>query len=1086
MAENVSGIKIKKSFVDHLPSWLKNTQSLFYYFLFMVLLGVFFFCTSLFTNQFTTPFTGDYCAQQIPFYTNGYDDWWHFFNTGEFVFYDTNTFLGANNIGSNSFYYLLDPFFMPILLFPRQFIAQGIAIMTILKMATAGMTFYLYMRYMGAIRRSSKVAGIMYAFSGWTAWYLWFNHMTDVTIVLPLMLLGVEKILKEKKPWVLALSICMIAFVNFFFCVCFTLCAFIYAMFRFFQRIRMFNWKNNLLFLLIGFLSFAVGLMMACFVLLPSFSTALSGSRAETATYLTDLKIAVKSMDFGKIFECLFSWKDQSGHLNRQEARHYFFLIELMYPVASDRGTPLVDYTNQYGNYDNVAGSLYCFIPTFILFFPAIIKSTREKHFAPIVATVLFIIGILSPLPYYLFFGFTQPYSRWFLFPVFCLIAFVGLYLDKFKEDDMWPLNVGGITVVILAILGALCANHIVDEYGKSTGRYEYYSYRFPIPIVAVVLLIVLYIGVAYFVLRFFKKKPHFHHFYTGLVSFEAIIMGALIIEFHGVNDYARVNSGLDNNNALHYLVEKTGNMDRSYYRSYSSLAGSDATNDAMRNGYNGTSFFHSLYNYNVDEIRNGENISTGSWSGAYVGKQIGLDTLFGMKYYYIMNDYWNYNARREVTSPDFRDNVPLGYEMVNSEYGIGTDYKFNVYKNTDYLDFALSYDSYAPTTGLSTDRILEYESAFLETAIIIDKNTSGQIVVPGFTNGVNPSDFTSLGKLSTSLKLQYPHLIETSTAANRTMELLNSSKGYELSYYDVRFKDNGVRVNKNKISKAKDMINIDTLGYTKRTTPIYTGLANDDNGAGRYIGIIDFPVGTSNERYDEKGMIFYLDNHFSSDLKADIYFVDTNNQIVTYDNHSDPRYTASSTGWGANKKWRTFYIAPTSTGKAPHIKRIVIVARNTKIESSYNLYYESYTNYLAHIQKFKDNPITDVECGTSRWKFKTDFAQNRIITTRLAYEDGFTVTCTDEAGNKKNLPVFSTQGGFLSFMSGTGKCTYVVDFYPPGLSLGATISAIGSFILLSSLIAYTYMNHYFNKQFPIWQIEELARKKRKFGIIKK
>lgn len=1085
MAENAIQIKPKKTFVDYLPCWLKNTHSLFYYFWFMVLLGILFFATSLFTNYFTTPFTGDYCAQQIPFYTNGYDDWWHFFTTGEFVFYDTNTFLGANNIGSNSFYYLLDPFFIPIMLCPREFIAQGIAIMTILKMAAAGMMFYLYMRYMGASRRSSKLTGIMYGFSGWTAWYLWFNHMTDVTIVFPLILLGVEKILKEKKPWVLSLSICMMGFVNYFFCICFVLCAFIYAMFRFFQRIRLNNWKNNCLILLIGFFGFAIGIMMACFAMLPSIAVALSGSRAETANYLNELKIALKSFDLGKIFDLLVTWDD--GYLNRKEARHYFFLIELMYPVTSDRGTPLVNYTNQYGNYDNVAGSLYCYIPTLILFFPAIIKSTREKHYSPIIATVLFILAILSPFFYYAFFGFTQPYSRWFLFPVFCLIAYVGLYLDKFKDDDMWPLTVGAVVVGVLALLGALCANHIVDEYGKSSGRQEYYTYRLPLPIVAIILIMLAHIGAVYVILRFMKKKPQLHHWYAGIVTAEIIIMGALVIEYHGVNDYVYVNGGLDNNNALHALVEKTGNMDRSYYRSYSSLAGGDATNDGMRNGYNGLSFFHSLYNYNTDEIRNAEAISTGSWSGVYVGKRIGFDTLLGVKYYYIINDFLNYNGRREVASEEFRDNVPLGYEKVNDQYGIGNNYKFNVYKNMEYIDFALSYDSYIPLSSMSNSYILDYESSFLESAIIIDSETSGQKIISSIAPSINKSDFASFGKLSTALKTLYPNLQEESSAsANKTMESLDNSKGYSTTYYDLRYK-NGVYVANNKLTKAKDMISVDTLGYLARPTPVYSGLESNDDGRGRYVAVIDFPeAGSANERYDENGMIFYLANHYSSDLKADFYFVDVNGKVVTYDNHSDPRYTANSTGWGANKKWRGFYIAPDSSGKAPHIKRIVVVSRNTKIESSFSLFYDSYTNYRAHTQKFRDNPITDVKWNTSTWEFKTNFLENRIITTRLAYEDGFTVTAIDKDGHKKDIPNFSTQGGFLSFVSEIGECTYVVDFYPPGLSFGRTLSAIGSFALISSLVAYLYLSHYWNKNMPIPQIEELSRKKRLFGVIKK
>ena len=153
------GSKKKFNFLEKCK-FLTNITSLFYYFWFLVLVGIVFYCTSLFTNYFTTPFTGDYTSQEFAFYTNGYDDWWHFLTTGEFVLFDTNTFLGVNNIGANSFYYLFSPFFMPILMCPRQLIPQGMAILTIFKNACAGMIFYGYMRYLGVSRNSSKLCGL--------------------------------------------------------------------------------------------------------------------------------------------------------------------------------------------------------------------------------------------------------------------------------------------------------------------------------------------------------------------------------------------------------------------------------------------------------------------------------------------------------------------------------------------------------------------------------------------------------------------------------------------------------------------------------------------------------------------------------------------------------------------------------------------------------------------------------------------------------------------------------------------------------------------------------------------------------------
>ena len=79
--------------------------------LFLYLIGFCIFAYTLAYNYFTIPVSGDFTIQQIPFYYNGYDDWWHFFKTGEFVFWDENTNLGANNVGSNTFYYLWNIFY---------------------------------------------------------------------------------------------------------------------------------------------------------------------------------------------------------------------------------------------------------------------------------------------------------------------------------------------------------------------------------------------------------------------------------------------------------------------------------------------------------------------------------------------------------------------------------------------------------------------------------------------------------------------------------------------------------------------------------------------------------------------------------------------------------------------------------------------------------------------------------------------------------------------------------------------------------------------------------------------------------------
>jgi hypothetical protein len=73
---------------------LKNPDSMRRYVLYHDLVG----CSSmawpsLVSNAFTIPLSGDYVMQQFRFYYNGYDDWWTFFKTGEFVLWDSSTYL---------------------------------------------------------------------------------------------------------------------------------------------------------------------------------------------------------------------------------------------------------------------------------------------------------------------------------------------------------------------------------------------------------------------------------------------------------------------------------------------------------------------------------------------------------------------------------------------------------------------------------------------------------------------------------------------------------------------------------------------------------------------------------------------------------------------------------------------------------------------------------------------------------------------------------------------------------------------------------------------------------------------------------
>ena len=92
-----------------------------YSIVFMILfgIGVGTFLYALLTNHFMLPINGDYVLQTYSFYANGYHQMWDFFKTGEFPLFDYSNFLGANYIGSASFYYLFSPLFYLLLIWPK-------------------------------------------------------------------------------------------------------------------------------------------------------------------------------------------------------------------------------------------------------------------------------------------------------------------------------------------------------------------------------------------------------------------------------------------------------------------------------------------------------------------------------------------------------------------------------------------------------------------------------------------------------------------------------------------------------------------------------------------------------------------------------------------------------------------------------------------------------------------------------------------------------------------------------------------------------------------------------------------------------
>ena len=1002
-------------------AYLKNPHNLFYYFLVLVLTGILFFITSLAVNKFTTPFTGDYVSQQYAFYNNVYDDWWHFVKTGSFQYFDFNTYLGVNNIGSNSFYSLFDPFFFMCMFFPRDFLPQAMAISSILRMSFNGLIFYAYLRLMGITSRSAKIAGMAFAYSGWTAWYLWFNCYTENCFTLILIFIGVEKVLRNKKPWFLMFALFAAGLTNYFFLVAFTIIGFIYAMYRFFQRLKLNSWQDNLWILLYGFIGFLGGLLLCCSVLLPSLMVAKDAPRASSDGYLENILNSLKNFKIKELFSYLFSWKNVDNGLTY---RHYFPIIEFFYPVMSDRGTPLMNYAS--GTYDNVAGSLFTYFPFIIFLVPALISATKKKNYWPLATTAIFLLMLFTPFSYYLFFGFTKPYSRWYVFVITSLLTFVSKYLDNVENEPKWTIAIGGGFALFGALGSAGLASYIINNSSSFAQRY---------PLSKIVPLECLYIVVLTLLIYFFLNKKFFRHVLLTAILFESAIMGALTIDGHGVYPYNEVCYGMALNHSLSSLTSKVNASDKTYFRAASSLIGDSNKNDGAANGYNGVSYFHSLYNFNVNNFTYWSMfmISRSGWSGKYVEKREGLDKFLGLKYYYIEKDRLLYEDTPDHYeslsnfSPDFKD---VSNEYPNKDY--------YVFRDEDPLNFAFS-----------LDKVTAYED---ERGKDLIANTMGSYAASSAWMALRNENYY----LSTAL-LSYEDAMEVMEKYPSLNEKLiqapfgTDSYQKKLSIYHGFFKLGQTAKNMS-ISEIIDKLN------TISAMP-YRPTGNEALDIVSVIQPVDgFP-------YDPEGMTFYLDAPYLKNCKANIYFIGADDNVITWDNHGDDRNTDSQ----ARRGPRAFYINKNPmTGVAPTVSKIIVVHRYMGFNNINSIAYESRSSFNARYAALKANAVTDVYFSDNHFNFKTNYTTNRFVVTQVAYDAGWKVKAKQADGSYKNVKTYLTQGGFVGFVSEVGDTYYTMDYETPYLFEGKILSVLGGTLFFGTLFSYLY-------------IEEMKKEKREF-----
>ncbi|MBR3149763.1 MAG: YfhO family protein [Eubacterium sp.] len=130
---------------------------------------------------------------------------------------------GGTSFLGNYFNYLASPFSFIILLFERKEMPFAITTMVLVKALLSAATFTYYLK---ASQKSHTFAsasfGVLYAFSGYFLAYYWNIMWLDGMFLFPLIMLGIEKIIKDKKPVLYISTLTLLLYSSYYigFMVC--------------------------------------------------------------------------------------------------------------------------------------------------------------------------------------------------------------------------------------------------------------------------------------------------------------------------------------------------------------------------------------------------------------------------------------------------------------------------------------------------------------------------------------------------------------------------------------------------------------------------------------------------------------------------------------------------------------------------------------------------------------------------------------------------------------------------------------------------------------------------------------------------
>ena len=581
-------------------------------------------------------FYGDYNVQQIPFHQMIHDS----VLDGN-IGWSYTTDLGANIIGSYSFYMFGSPFFWLMLPFPSAVVPYLMAPMLMLKFALAALGGYTFLRRYVKNQNYAVFGAMLYAFSGFGIYNIFFNHFHEAMVIFPFMLAAVDEFIYEKRKGVLGFAVFIASFMNYYFFAGQAVFIFIYWLVRMYTGSFKMTFKE--------FLRFAIEVVLGFFassaILFPSILAVLQNSRVNSSFSGWSSLVYSSEQRYVHIFESFFFPPDMPAYAN--------FTPESNAKWAS------------------VAGwlPLYSMVGVFAFY------SIKKHRWLRVLIPLLFVIAYV-PIFNSLFQLLNSAYyARWFYMLTLMLALGTTLALDDEKTDFKLGLRMTFIITAAITILIGFMPYSSTSPKGVKTIEYglEKYPDRFWIWVaIAVASLCALAI-----VLNFRRREKAF-------IRASAIVLSVIIV------GYANVLIG-------------TGVLNASYDKEYIAgyvIAGKDAFPELEDLHEVRSDFYKDIDNigmyWQIPTIQAFQSIVPGSVMDYY--KSVGVERTVGSRPktdVYAIRSFLSVKYLFDNTLDTMEFAKETGYTIMPGWKFKEESNGYKVYENEYFIPYGFTYDTY-------------------------------------------------------------------------------------------------------------------------------------------------------------------------------------------------------------------------------------------------------------------------------------------------------------------------------------------------------------------------------------------------------